>query len=352
MSENNDGAEREHSASTKRRGEFSSKGEVVKSKDLLATFVLLMGVQAVLALGEGIGRVVVFNMRTTLSQLGRPIEAGLMLEFAGHFWRTVTPIAGLAALAAVIGGVAEHRGVPPWSPPAFNLGRVNPIGKLSSLLSPKKMATHIGISLLKVAVLAIIFTMTLRQPLMAFVGRVPASLLGGLGVAGSLIKQVLMRGLSAMLLFGFLDYGMNWWALEKRMRMTFQEVRDESKEDNGDPRLRGKRRKMGMDLIKRRSLANVHKADVVLVNPTHVSVAIAYSESKMQAPTVIAKGADALAEQIRAIARKHRVPIVSQPPLARQLYAEVQVGASIPQGTYQAVAVILAHVYRLKRRVS
>ena len=109
---------------------------------------------------------------------------------------------------------------------------------------------------------------------------------------------------------------------------------------------------MAQDMIKARSIKNVPKADVVLVNPTHFAVAISYREGKMAAPTVIAKGADAMAEKIRALARSHGVPIVSQPPLTRLLYAEVDVGHPIPAATFSAVAVILAHVYRLRRRAS
>jgi flagellar biosynthetic protein FlhB len=352
MSEGSDGAEREHNASAKRRSEFSSKGEVPKSKDLLNAVVLLVGVRCIITMGSSVGNVIMSDMRSTLGQLRRELDAGLMYEFGSHFCHSVLPISALAAIAAVVSGVLQHRGVPPWHLPGFNLNRINPIGKLGDLFSPKKAGLTIGISLLKAGVLGIIFYATLHEPLMAYVGRVPSSIKVGMDTAGGLIEKVLMRGLVMMVLFGLLDYGISWWRLEKRMRMTVQELRDENKEDNGDPKIKGRRRKLAQQLIQQRSVKNVTKADVVLVNPTHYAVAISYQDGRMAAPTVVAKGADALAEKIRGIARSSGVPIVSQPPLTRLLYAEVKVGGAIPAATYQAVAVILAHVYRLRRRAS
>jgi flagellar biosynthetic protein FlhB len=347
-----EGAEKEQSASAKRRQEFASKGQVPKSSELLSAVVLLVGVQTVIVYGSSVGNVIIADMRATLGQLGRGLDAGLMIEFGSHFCRAVLPLAGMAALGAIIGGVLQHRGSIPWHLAGFNLGAINPVGKVGELFSPKKMGTTVGIGLLKVVVLGSIFYATLREPVTAVAGHVPASLHLGLATAAFLIRQVVMRGVAAMIVFGILDYGLNWWRMEKRMKMSVQELKDENKEDNGDPKVKGKRRKMAMDLIKARSIKNVPKADVVLVNPTHYAVAISYNDKRMHAPTVIAKGADAMAEKIRSVARSHGVPIVSQPPLTRLLYAEVQVGHPIPAATYQAVAVILAHVYRLRRRAS
>jgi len=348
----NDGAEREQSASAKRRQDFASKGQVPKSADLLSAAVLLIGIQTVIVYGGAVGNVIITDMRATLGQLNRGLDAGLMIEFGSHFCRAVLPLAGMAALGAIGAGVLQHRGNIPWHLSGFNLGNINPFGKVGELFSPKKMATTVGMGLLKVVVLGTVFYATLREPVTAVASHIPASLHLGLATAAFLIRQVVMRGVTAMILFGLLDYGLNWWRLEKRMKMSVQELKDENKEDNGDPKVKGKRRKMAMELLKSRSIKNVPKADVVLVNPTHYAVAISYNDKRMHAPTVIAKGADAMAEKIRSVARASGVPIVSQPPLTRLLYAEVQVGHPIPAATYQAVAVILAHVYRLRRRAS
>jgi len=126
-------------------------------------------------------------------------------------------------------------------------------------------------------------------------------------------------------------------------------VRDELKEQMGDPQVRSRRRRKQRDLVQQRSIKNVAKADVVLVNPTHYAVALAYDSAKMAAPRVLAKGADRLAEKIRGKARHHGVPVVSNPPLTRKLYAAVDVGRDIPEDLYHAVAVVLAHVYRKRR---
>ncbi len=348
----NDGAEKEQSASGKKRQEFASKGQVPKSAELVGSVVLLCGIQTVIVYGGTVGTIIISDIRASLGQLGRGIDAGLMIEFGSHFCAAVLPLAGILALSAVVVGVLHHRGNVPWNPPGFNLGAINPFGKVGGLFSAQKLINTVGLGMLKVLALGSIFYATLREPLTALVAHVPASLSLGLATAAYLLRKVVMRGVTVMIVFGCIDYALTWWRLEKRMRQSIQEQKDEQKEDNGDMKMKGKRAKMGRELIKALSMKNVPKADVVLVNPTHVAVAISYHEHQMMAPTVVAKGADAMADKIRAIARKSGVPIVSQPPLARLLYAEVRVGHPIPAATYQAVAVILAHVYRLRRRAS
>ena len=149
----------------------------------------------------------------------------------------------------------------------------------------------------------------------------------------------------AFLLIAVIDYIIKWYETEQDLKMSLKEIKDEHKNTEGDPMQKGKRRQMARDLVDSRSVKNVVEADVVVVNPTHYAVAIKY-DSSMAAPKVLAKGVDEQAARIRAIARQHYIPVVPQPPLARALYRQVKVGKEVPSDLYQAVALVLAHVYK------
>jgi flagellar biosynthetic protein FlhB len=136
--------------------------------------------------------------------------------------------------------------------------------------------------------------------------------------------------------------------MEEKMKMTKQEQKEEHKESEGDPQIKSRIRSLQMQAARRRMMAEVPKADVVITNPTHLSIALAYDRSRMNAPQIVAKGADAVAMRIREIAREHKVPQVENKPVARALY-KIDIGKEVPEEMFQAVAEILAYVYGLKR---
>jgi flagellar biosynthetic protein FlhB len=148
-----------------------------------------------------------------------------------------------------------------------------------------------------------------------------------------------------------LDYGYQRWDLEKRMRMTKQEVKEEFKQREGDPLIKSRIRRIQRDLAQKRMMEAVPKADVVITNPTHIAVALQYDRVKMAAPVMVAKGADFVAEKIKDVARKHNIPVVENKPLARNLFKNLKIGQAIPKALYNAVAEILAYVYRLKGKI-
>ncbi len=180
---------------------------------------------------------------------------------------------------------------------------------------------------------------------------VPVSLASAGRDTYALMRAIFLRGTLILLMLGGLEYIRSYFALEKRMSMSSQMVRDELKDQMGDPTARNRIRSRAREIMRKRMLNLVPKADVVLVNPTHYAVALLWESTKMVAPVVVAKGADAWAERIRAVARKHSVPVVTQPALTRLLYRQVDIGKPVPEDLYQAVAVVLSHVYRLRRRV-
>jgi flagellar biosynthetic protein FlhB len=157
-------------------------------------------------------------------------------------------------------------------------------------------------------------------------------------------------GLAAILVvIAAIDVPFQLWEHARQLRMTRQELKDELKETEGQPEVRGRIRQVQREMARRRMMEEVPKADVVVTNPTHYAVALRYEQGGAGAPTVVAKGADLVAFHIREIATRHKVPLFSAPPLARALYFSTRLGQEIPAGLYVAVARVLAYVYRLRR---
>jgi flagellar biosynthetic protein FlhB len=146
-----------------------------------------------------------------------------------------------------------------------------------------------------------------------------------------------------------IDFAYQKWQNSQSMKMSKQEVKDEMKNMDGDPKVKQKRRQIQMQMSRQRMMKDVQDADVVITNPTHLSVAVKYDEATMHAPIVVAKGADLLALKIRELAKENRVPLVENKPIAQNLYKNVEVGEPVPQKLFKAVAEILAYVYNLKK---
>jgi flagellar biosynthetic protein FlhB len=174
----------------------------------------------------------------------------------------------------------------------------------------------------------------------------PAAMLGFIATAGGAVG--LKTGLAFLVLAGA-DYLYQRWEFERDMRMTKQEVKEELRSTEGDPTVKGKVREIQRRIAYRRMMHEVPTASVVITNPTHVAVALRYDPAAMDAPRLVAKGAELVAQKIKEVAREHGVPIVEDRPLARALYASVEIGHPIPEKLFQAVAQVLAYIYRIKK---
>jgi flagellar biosynthetic protein FlhB len=171
-----------------------------------------------------------------------------------------------------------------------------------------------------------------------------------LAFTGDLIYRLALRIALFLLVLAVIDYGYQRWAFEKQIRMTKEEVRQEHRQYEGNPQIKARIRARQRQLARRRMMEEVPHADVVLTNPTHVAVALRYDPTTMSAPKVVAKGAELLAEKIKEIARQHDVPVLENPPLARSLYKNVEIGREIPTEFFAAVAEVLAFVYQIDAR--
>jgi flagellar biosynthetic protein FlhB len=164
-------------------------------------------------------------------------------------------------------------------------------------------------------------------------------------------SRILWQAGFALLAIGALDYGIQRWRLLSSLKMTRQEVRDELRHSEANPEVKARVRRIQMDMVRRRMLQAVPRATVVVTNPTHFAVALEYRREKGSAPVVVAKGRDLIAGRIRDIAREHSVPIIENPPLARALYKECEVGETIPGALFGAVAEVLAYLIRIRQLV-
>jgi flagellar biosynthetic protein FlhB len=222
----------------------------------------------------------------------------------------------------------------------FKFDRINPISNIKNLFS-LRAAARLGKSLLPAALLAIVAVQRIARQL-----TIPPFSSSRLELLGSDIYGLLLT--ASWLLFGWsaIDYLVEWQSRESRLKMSKQDMRDEFKETEGSPQIRSRIRGLQRQMRRRRVKADVAKAAVVLTNPTHYAVALGFDFATMDAPKVMAKGRNLLAEEIKAEARWAGVPIIENPPLARSLYRSVEVGQPIPVDLYAAVAAILAYLYR------
>jgi flagellar biosynthetic protein FlhB len=281
------------------------------------------------------------------------MDLGTMADFlADKGWAVLILIAPFM-VAMMAASVASGLLVSGWvfSPKALQPKpeALNPIEGVKRLFSVRSLVKLLA-AWVKLGIMVALTATYLRDRLDQFLALTWASPVASLSVVMEVIFGLVARFVAAMVVIALLDILYQKWQHRQDLKMTKQEVREERRQHEASPQVRSRLRRMQIEMIRKRMLHEVPQADVVLVNPTHVAVALKYETETMDAPRVTAKGADYLAERIREIARAHGVPIVRRPELARTLYRTVEVGEPIPEPLYVAVAEILAMIYRLRRQ--
>lgn len=340
-------------ASQRRREQSRAEGQVAYSPDLSTGFVLLMLGGALWLGGPWLGELLMERFRETLGGISTTDWSIKHASFAGRWilgatWDTVGTLVGLLLIASVGAGVLQsgfH-----LSPDALALKweRLLPTRGWERLFSMEASGRVLS-ALAKIAITGAIVWMVVRHDwdLIASSGRLTVR--HAVVTAWSIgVWLTLLLGLCALVI-GAADYGFHWWRHEQNLKMTKDEVKQEQKEENGDPHVRAQRRRRQREMRKPRGFQNVAAATVVLKNPTHYAVAIQYDPATMAAPKVVAKGAGPHARRILKLAEQHNVPVLERKPLARALYKMVEIGKEVPMELYQAMAEILATVYKTKR---
>ncbi|HTM29554.1 MAG TPA: flagellar biosynthesis protein FlhB [Rhodanobacter sp.] len=352
MAEGSD-QEKTEQPTEKRLRESREKGEVPRSRDLSGAAVVLAGVLALMSNGEsafrhaqrifGLGLGYSREALFTDALPGRALHAA-MLEALGLFW----PVAVATVLATLVGPLLL--GGLNFSAEALQpkMERLDPIKGLGKIFAMRGLV-ELGKALLKLLFIGTVLGMLLYTWNAELQATGRGTVLAGIAQSMSLMARSALWFGAMLVIIGAIDAGYQKYDHAKNLRMTKQEIKDEMKETEGNPEMKGRIRQVQQAQARQRMMEDLPHADVVVVNPTHFAVALRYDDGAMGAPRVIAKGMDVLAAQIRLVAASHRIPMVEAPPLARALYATTALGREIPAALYVAVAQVLAYVYQLKQ---
>ena len=343
--------DRQLPASERKLRQARDDGQVARSRDLTHLAVLGVGAAAIYVLGLWAAHQLQHHLSQQLSFNAHVLDPGAMLhQLSSSVTIALMLVAGLAVLlhaSSILSALATGGWVWSYKPLMPDVSRINPLKGWTQLWSQRKMVDVLKMTLITAVVCGMAYVFMSHNLLrVASLALQPSSLAlhGMMGWLGQGLAWILL----CLLLFALLDGPVQMWLHRSDMKMSRQEVKDEHKESEGHPQIKGRLRQRQRELAQRRSITAVPKADFVVMNPTHFAVAVRYDEVSMSAPKVVAKGADLLAMKIRDVAQTHRVPVLQSPMLARALYANSEIDQAIPLALYSAVAQVLAYVYRLK----
>lgn len=349
--ESSGGGERTEDPSTKRRDDFRKKGQVAQSKEVqtasLFTVVLLFWLFYLPTLWNGL-TAIIFSIWQSIGQF--EVTPSSIINLATHLLKEtgllLAPLFLLVLLVGFFSSFFQFGWLLSAKPLTPDFSKLNPITGMGRFFS-KKSFIEVAKSLLKVLLVGWIGFSTVfnnfAEALILIDTNVPTTISFLARVSALIFGKIC----AVLLLIAFLDYLFVKWEMEEKMKMTKQELKEEFKESEGDPHIKAQIRAIQQEMARKRMMAEVPKADVIVTNPTHISVAIRYDQKEMEAPIIIAKGADIIAMKIREIAREHEIPIIENPPVARLLH-KLDIDEHIPEDLFKVVAEILAHVYSLK----
>ena len=348
-------AERTEQATPKRRDDAHEEGRIPRSQELTIAMSLLGSAVVVSALAPVAGRGMFQIMGHGLASIGSTelnLESATLLlrdtasrAFASTMGLVLALTAGSFAMAAL-----QARGVMSLKPIAPQLSRISPLSNAKNLFGMRQVIELLK-SLGKLAIVGGAVYASIKAALPEAIALSQESQIGFLYVVKQYAVRMFATAGAAYLALAAGDYVWQWWQHEKSLRMTKEEVKQEMKQNDGDPHIKQRRRSIARSYARRQMMKDVPKADVVIVNPTHIAIAIKYDPEVAPAPYVLAIGMNKVAERIKAIAYEAGVPMVENKPLARALLKTAKVGTLIPYELYMAVAEVLAFVLRTRGRL-
>jgi len=348
-----DDAEKTEEPSAKKLEDAKKEGNVPRSQDTSAFITLIVAVVVVYATTAFLTERIEHLYRYYSAMIGTEITPRTAYEIGLTTMKElilmVIPIAAVVALAGIIASVAQFGFVFTTKPLTPDLKKIDPIKGLGKLFSMKKLIEGVKITA-KVAIIFAFAFYFLIQDIYELPTVINSSLEQQIGWLVE--KIILLVAIMLMILFvlAMIDLLIVRMQYFKDLRMSKQEVKDEYKQMEGDPQVKARIKKIQMEMAQKRMMAEIPTADVIITNPTHYAVALRYNREKEQAPRLIAKGIDNMALKIKEIGRENGVQIVENPPLARELYAKCDIDEMIPENFYQAVAEVLAFVYKAKNQ--
>ena len=345
-------SDRTEDPTQKRLDEALERGDVVKSQEVSTWFVIGGGALMLSAFSGSMSSGLTTTFRGFIANSYQiPVDGRGLIALPARIEREVLaaiamPL-GVLVLAALAGNMIQHRLV--WSADSLKpkFSKISPLAGLKRLFSRQALA-NFAKGLIKLAVLGSVMVALLWPQRHRLEGLVSTDILGTLLLTRSLSLDLLAAVVAILFLVAAADYLFQYRQWFERQKMSLREMKEEFKQTEGDPPVKGKIRQLRQARMRRRMMAAVPKASVIITNPTHYAIALQY-ERGMNAPVCLAKGADPVALKIREVAAEHSIPIVENPPLARALHATVEIDQEIPPEHYKAVAEVIGYVMKLRR---
>lgn len=350
MAEDSD-LEKTEQPSPRRLEQAREEGQVPQSRELSTFLVLITGIGALWMMGEWISGRILGMLRAGFAiERERAFDPKLMLERFGDLFTdallTMMPLFGILMVAAIAAPVLMGGFVFAPKMLGLKLERMNPLQGIGRMFSMHGLAELVK-SLLKAAVVGLMGVFAVWREHEHIFGLTGEAVEAAVPDFLQMVLFATLLIIMGLAILALIDVPFQLWQYNKKLRMTKEEVKRESKEQDGDPQVKGRIRAMQREMARRRMMAQVPKADVVVTNPTHFSVALKYDANKMRAPIVVAKGRGEVALKIRELAKEHKVPMLEAPPLARALYKHCELEQAVPGALYTAVAEVMAYVYQL-----
>lgn len=354
MADNEQGQEKTEQATDKRREESRAKGQLAKSREIPSVAVLFACLIYFHFNAAGLLQKLMAMMSSTFRSAGQVVitmdsAPSLLTSYMFKVFFMLLPLLALICVVALAANILQVGMLFSTSALEPKLSKLNPLSGLKNLLSLKS-AVELVKNIIKMSIVGFVSYQVIGDEIKNCLTLAEQSVWGILIYMGKISFRILVTTCWVLVLLALLDYLYQRWEYEKGLRMSRQEIKEEFKNTDGNPTIKARIRRLQREMGRKRMMAAVPTADVIITNPTHLAVALKYEQGKQSAPCVVAKGADLVAEKIREVARASNVPIVEDKPLAQVLYKMVKVEDSIPANLYRSVAEVLAYVYRLRQK--
>ncbi|RBO83237.1 flagellar biosynthesis protein FlhB [Marinomonas aquiplantarum] len=352
MAENEDGSEKTESASSKKLQDARNKGNIPRSKDLSTALLLIVAAVTLYGTGTLLVRDLAllfdFNFlvdRSDLFDLNRMVFH--LYESVVAMMDSMVLLMSVLAAAGIIGSIALGGLNFSWEPLIPKLSKMNPIAGLKRMFSVQSLVELLK-AIAKVGLVALISVLVVLHFLPETIGLTFQTIELAMEHGIDIIIWSFIFVTLALVFIAAIDVPFQVWSHKEKLKMTKQEVKDEFKQQEGDPLVRGRIRQLQRQAAMSRMMADVPEADVIITNPTHFSVALKYDQVSGEAPVLLAKGGDFIALKIREVGNHYDIPVIQSPALARAVYHHTEIGEEIPQGLFKVVAQLLAYVYQLR----